>query len=144
MNHGTLVSGVGAPIAPVVSGVLCGPGGVSAGDADSGGVVGDSVGSADLVGSGAPLVARGASGAPAQCARSAPGRSEAWSRQRAEFDFQFRFAREMIRTGVWPVPPEAWVAQMVMLAGAFERAFAQRVALGLDLAIRLRPANREA
>ena len=48
----------------------------------------------------------------------------------------------MIRTGEWPVPPEEWVAQMVMLAGAFERAFAQRVALGLALAIRLRPAEK--
>ena len=140
--YGRNPDGSGAGV--VVCGAGDGVGGVSGGVADSGGAVGDSQSPADLVGSGAPLVAHGASSAPAQCARSAPGRSEAWSRQRDEFEFQFRFARDMIRTGAWPVPPDAWVAQMVMLAGAFERAFAQRVAHGLALAIRLHPANREA
>lgn len=51
---------------------------------------------------------------------------------------KYAMALTAIRDGLWPVPPEAWVGHMAVLAGYFDRELQARVREGLLRAIRWR------
>ena len=57
---------------------------------------------------------------------------------RADFLEKYETAVRAIRDGVWPVPAEAWVAHMAVVAGYFDHELQVRVRDGLLRAIRWR------
>lgn len=57
---------------------------------------------------------------------------------RADFLEKYETAVRAIRDGVWPIPTEAWVAHMAVVAGYFDHELQVRVREGLLRAIRWR------
>lgn len=57
---------------------------------------------------------------------------------RADFVEKYETALLAIRDGLWPIPTEAWVAHMAVVAGYFDQALQAQVREGLLRAIRWR------
>jgi len=57
---------------------------------------------------------------------------------RADFVEKYETALQAIRDGLWPIPTDAWVAHMAVVAGYFDHALQVRVREGLLLARRWR------
>lgn len=57
---------------------------------------------------------------------------------RADFEEKYETALLAIRDGLWPIPTEAWVAHMAVVAGYFDHELQVRVREGLLRAIRWR------